>query len=262
MYDCRRTAQNQEFSTETREELLYNKEKLLANGDRAEAEIAANLHGANLSLCLPLNFAHESRQPTTYIGNMTKFRSAHICHYSYGDSYVCNHMSFQTDDYVAKRRMDLLLAAVDRRQSSLRLHMSTAQGDLTARNVELTDPRPTRRGCIVTEEQTLERPDMESAACGPPSECPETRRREHVRALHAPGNPPAALYEREPRVSSPVGALDCLEIGSVGRPMSTFSMLANVGGQLTGEFPGAAFGLRVGLFRRGVFSGQETWREV
>ncbi|KAG6842054.1 hypothetical protein C0991_003580 [Blastosporella zonata] len=39
--------QNQEFSTETREELLYNKEKLLANGDRAEAEIAANLHCAS-----------------------------------------------------------------------------------------------------------------------------------------------------------------------------------------------------------------------
>ena len=37
-------AQNAEYSTETREELLYNKEKLLANGDRAEAEIAANLH--------------------------------------------------------------------------------------------------------------------------------------------------------------------------------------------------------------------------
>ncbi|GFZ49768.1 NADH-ubiquinone oxidoreductase 23 kDa subunit [Saitozyma sp. JCM 24511] len=35
--------QNAEYSTETREELLYNKEKLLANGDRAEAEIAANL---------------------------------------------------------------------------------------------------------------------------------------------------------------------------------------------------------------------------
>ncbi|KAL1412549.1 ndufs8, ubiquinone oxidoreductase 23 kd subunit [Vanrija albida] len=34
---------NFEYSTETREELLYNKEKLLANGDRAEAEIAANL---------------------------------------------------------------------------------------------------------------------------------------------------------------------------------------------------------------------------
>jgi hypothetical protein len=39
-------AQMQEFTTETREELLYNKEKLLANGDRAEAEIAANLHGS------------------------------------------------------------------------------------------------------------------------------------------------------------------------------------------------------------------------
>ena len=38
-------AQNQEFSVETREELLYNKEKLLSNGDRAEAEIAANLYG-------------------------------------------------------------------------------------------------------------------------------------------------------------------------------------------------------------------------
>ena len=41
-------AQNQEFSVETREELLYNKEKLLANGDRAEAEIAANLHCKSL----------------------------------------------------------------------------------------------------------------------------------------------------------------------------------------------------------------------
>ncbi|KAL7413002.1 putative NADH-ubiquinone oxidoreductase 23 kDa subunit precursor [Mrakia frigida] len=36
--------QNAEFSTETREELLYNKEKLLENGDRMEAEIAANLY--------------------------------------------------------------------------------------------------------------------------------------------------------------------------------------------------------------------------
>ena len=34
---------NFEFSTETREELLYNKERLLANGDRWETEIAANL---------------------------------------------------------------------------------------------------------------------------------------------------------------------------------------------------------------------------
>ena len=34
---------NFEFSTETREELMYNKEKLLANGDRWEPTIAANL---------------------------------------------------------------------------------------------------------------------------------------------------------------------------------------------------------------------------
>ena len=34
---------NFEYSTETREELLYTKEKLLENGDRWETEIAANL---------------------------------------------------------------------------------------------------------------------------------------------------------------------------------------------------------------------------
>jgi NADH-quinone oxidoreductase subunit I len=34
---------NFEFATETREELFYNKDKLLANGDRWEAEIANNL---------------------------------------------------------------------------------------------------------------------------------------------------------------------------------------------------------------------------
>ena len=34
---------NFEFATETREELYYNKEKLLANGDRWEAQLAANL---------------------------------------------------------------------------------------------------------------------------------------------------------------------------------------------------------------------------
>jgi NADH-quinone oxidoreductase subunit I len=34
---------NLEFSTETREELLYDKAKLLANGDRWEQAIAANL---------------------------------------------------------------------------------------------------------------------------------------------------------------------------------------------------------------------------
>ena len=34
---------NFEFATETREELLYNKEKLLANGDRWEPALAANI---------------------------------------------------------------------------------------------------------------------------------------------------------------------------------------------------------------------------
>ena len=34
---------NYEFATETREELYYDKEKLLANGDRWETEIAKNL---------------------------------------------------------------------------------------------------------------------------------------------------------------------------------------------------------------------------
>jgi NADH-quinone oxidoreductase subunit I len=34
---------NFEFASETREELMYNKDKLLANGDRWEAEIVANI---------------------------------------------------------------------------------------------------------------------------------------------------------------------------------------------------------------------------
>jgi NADH-quinone oxidoreductase subunit I len=34
---------NFEFATETREELFYNKDKLLANGDRWETEISQNL---------------------------------------------------------------------------------------------------------------------------------------------------------------------------------------------------------------------------
>jgi NADH-quinone oxidoreductase subunit I len=34
---------NFEFATETREELMYNKQKLIDNGDRWEAEIAQNL---------------------------------------------------------------------------------------------------------------------------------------------------------------------------------------------------------------------------
>ncbi|KAJ3190275.1 hypothetical protein HDU85_000570 [Gaertneriomyces sp. JEL0708] len=36
-------SQNYEFTTETREELLYNKEKLLANGDKWEPELARTL---------------------------------------------------------------------------------------------------------------------------------------------------------------------------------------------------------------------------
>ncbi|KAK3085096.1 hypothetical protein FSP39_024139 [Pinctada imbricata] len=39
---------NFEYSTETREELLYNKEKLLSNGDRWEVEIAANIQADHL----------------------------------------------------------------------------------------------------------------------------------------------------------------------------------------------------------------------
>lgn len=38
---CHLLASNAEYATETREELLYNKEKLLANGDKWEPEIAA-----------------------------------------------------------------------------------------------------------------------------------------------------------------------------------------------------------------------------
>ena len=34
---------NYEFSTETREELLYDKEKLLANGDKWERALAHNI---------------------------------------------------------------------------------------------------------------------------------------------------------------------------------------------------------------------------
>ncbi len=40
--------QNFEYATETREELLYNKEKLLANGDKWEPEIAKNLEVESL----------------------------------------------------------------------------------------------------------------------------------------------------------------------------------------------------------------------
>jgi NADH dehydrogenase (ubiquinone) Fe-S protein 8 len=39
---------NFEFSTETHEELLYNKEKLLSNGDKWESEIASNIYADHL----------------------------------------------------------------------------------------------------------------------------------------------------------------------------------------------------------------------
>lgn len=39
---------NFEFSTETHEELLYNKEKLLGNGDKWESEIASNIQADHL----------------------------------------------------------------------------------------------------------------------------------------------------------------------------------------------------------------------
>ena len=38
---------NFEFSTQTREELYYNKEKLLDNGDRWESVLAANINSDN-----------------------------------------------------------------------------------------------------------------------------------------------------------------------------------------------------------------------
>uniref|UniRef100_A0A8D8M4Z6 NADH dehydrogenase [ubiquinone] iron-sulfur protein 8, mitochondrial n=1 Tax=Cacopsylla melanoneura TaxID=428564 RepID=A0A8D8M4Z6_9HEMI len=39
---------NFEFSTESHEELLYNKDKLLSNGDKWESEIASNIHADHL----------------------------------------------------------------------------------------------------------------------------------------------------------------------------------------------------------------------
>ncbi|TXT12985.1 hypothetical protein VHUM_01386 [Vanrija humicola] len=56
---------NFEYSTETREELLYNKEKLLANGDRAEAEIAANIQADHVSAAVPQQWRQRQRHPLT-----------------------------------------------------------------------------------------------------------------------------------------------------------------------------------------------------
>lgn len=49
-------APNAEFSTESREELLYNKEKLLENGDKWEAEIAKSIEADYL--CISILTAH------------------------------------------------------------------------------------------------------------------------------------------------------------------------------------------------------------
>lgn len=43
IYCCVLQGPNFEYSTYTHEELLYNKEKLLSNGDRWEVAIAANI---------------------------------------------------------------------------------------------------------------------------------------------------------------------------------------------------------------------------
>lgn len=46
-------APNAEFSTESREELLYNKEKLLENGDKWESEIAKSIEADYLCISDP-----------------------------------------------------------------------------------------------------------------------------------------------------------------------------------------------------------------
>ena len=52
-------APNAEFSTETREELLYNKEKLLENGDKWEAEIAKTIEADYL--CMSILYGANNR---------------------------------------------------------------------------------------------------------------------------------------------------------------------------------------------------------
>ena len=82
-------AQNQEYSTETREELLYNKEKLLANGDRFEAEIAANLHcKASLQYFVYSTFVSNLfGQPTTFIDKWTSYSSGETS-WNFGSLHV------------------------------------------------------------------------------------------------------------------------------------------------------------------------------
>ena len=54
-------APNAEFSTESREELLYNKEKLLENGDKWEAEIAKSIEADYLCIVSLFLFANLDR---------------------------------------------------------------------------------------------------------------------------------------------------------------------------------------------------------
>jgi len=65
-------APNAEFSTESREELLYNKEKLLENGDKWEAEIAKSIEADYLC-----------NQPLSYETNLA--RSLRLGHHQLAD---------------------------------------------------------------------------------------------------------------------------------------------------------------------------------
>ena len=54
---------NFEFSTETREELYYNKEKLLDNGDKWETALAANIKADAFCKNIKLKTAHVFSNP-------------------------------------------------------------------------------------------------------------------------------------------------------------------------------------------------------
>jgi len=60
-------APNAEFSTESREELLYNKEKLLENGDKWEAEIAKAIEADYLCIALGILSDDRSLIPFLFI---------------------------------------------------------------------------------------------------------------------------------------------------------------------------------------------------
>lgn len=61
--------------------MLYNKEKLLANGDRAETEIAANLHGSSVVNLRPkasANIVSTFEQLTTSTGKALSLAIAYL----------------------------------------------------------------------------------------------------------------------------------------------------------------------------------------